>query len=523
MIALPHYLTKENCTIEKKHYAVLTRFVNAWEEAFWNDKPEQKLLTNSARYYAGILLFKAYNEIAANTLDYLYNRELAQINPLLGWSAELATSEIREKAELSLLEKLEQNPQILFEVSPLLDGHFKRCEKQFSKMISEMIIRINADRKAISSAFFGGLDFGNIIKIDGDADRHQNGRYALIITAEHGKFLYKPRNMKADTVLFDMVSELFSDTVILPKALDFGQHGYAEFIAEEPAKTTEEAENFFYRLGGVCALFQTFGSTDFHCENILAKGEFPAVVDLETFLGVTNAADTDTSDLFQRDFSRSVFCSGILPKRVNDREISPLLCKDKHSILPVINGERVDVREYLSFFDAGFREIYHRCIDEKSTLLQYLERFSACKFRCLIRNTNDYAKLLRGLYSVKVLSSENYRDERLKSLKTALGQSDEKQRAAAEEEINSLLRGDVPIFHSVANSKDLYSGEKCIVRDFFGQTIEENVRYRMENLSEKECEFDLSIIHQSLRCAHIPANKPHYKAVILCRGSGKSV
>ncbi len=124
---------------------------------------------------------------------------------------------------------------------------------------------------------------------------------------------------------------------------------------------------------------------------------------------------------------------------------------------------------------------------------------------------------------MKVLSSENYRDERLKSLKTALGQSDEKQRAAAEEEINSLLRGDVPIFHSVANSKDLYSGEKCIVRDFFGQTIEENVRYRMENLSEKECEFDLSIIHQSLRCAHIPANKPHYKAVILCRGSGKSV
>lgn len=439
---MPNYLTKENCVIEKKHYAVLIRFVNAWEETFWNDKPEQKLLTNSARYFAGILLFKAYNEIAANTLDYLFNRELAQINPLLGLSAELATNEIKEKAELSLLEKLEQNPQILFEVSPLLNGHFKRCEEQFCEMISE----------------------------------------------------------------------LFSDTVVLPKALDFGQYGYAEFIAEEPAKTTEEAENFFYRLGGVCALFQTFGSTDFHCENILAKGEFPAVVDLETFLGVLNAADKESADLFQRDFSRSVFCSGILPKRVNDREISPLLCKDEHSILPVINGERVDVRGYLSYFDAGFRAIYRRCIDEKNALLQYLERFSACRFRCLLRNTNDYAKLLRGLYSVKILSSENYRDERVKSLKTALGQGDEKQSAVAEEEINSLLRGDIPFFHCTAGNKKLYSGEKRVARDFFGQTIEENVRYRMENLSEKECEFELSIIHQSLRCAHIPANKPHYKA-----------
>lgn len=375
-------------------------------------------------------------------MDYLFNRELAQINPLLGLSAELATNEIKEKAELSLLEKLEQNPQILFEVSPLLNGHFKRCEEQFCEMISE----------------------------------------------------------------------LFSDTVVLPKALDFGQYGYAEFIAEEPAKTTEEAENFFYRLGGVCALFQTFGSTDFHCENILAKGEFPAVVDLETFLGVLNAADKESADLFQRDFSRSVFCSGILPKRVNDREISPLLCKDEHSILPVINGERVDVRGYLSYFDAGFRAIYRRCIDEKNALLQYLERFSACRFRCLLRNTDDYAKLLRGLYSVKILSSENYRDERVKSLKTALGQGNENQRAVAEEEINSLLRGDIPFFHCTAGSKNLYSGEKRVARDFFGQMIEENVRYRMENLSEKECEFELAIIHQSLRCAHIPANKPHYKA-----------
>ena len=47
---------------------------------------------------------------------------------------------------------------------------------------------------------------------------------------------------------------------------------------------------------------------------------------------------------------------------------------------------------------------------------------------------------------------------------------------------------------------------------FFGQTIAENVRYRIDNLKENECEFELAIIHQSLRCAHIPANKPHYKA-----------
>ncbi|MGN0620203.1 MAG: lanthionine synthetase LanC family protein [Ruminiclostridium sp.] len=75
---MAHYLTKENCKIEKKHYSVLIRFVNEWEEAFWNnDNPEQKILSDSARYYIGISLFKAYNQIVANTLDSLYNRELA--------------------------------------------------------------------------------------------------------------------------------------------------------------------------------------------------------------------------------------------------------------------------------------------------------------------------------------------------------------------------------------------------------------------------------------------------------------
>ena len=252
-------------------------------------------------------------------------------------------------------------------------------------------------------------------------------------------------------------------------------------------------------------------------ENILAKGSFPAVVDLETFLGVPNMAETEIYDLFQRDFNRSVFYSGVLPKLSNNRELSPLLCKDENSILPLIDGERVDVRGYLSFFDKGFREIYHRCLEKKSILLQYLERFSECHFRCLLRNTNDYAKLLQGLYSVKVLSSEAYRDERIKSLKAAMTgssgeQEREKQSAVAEEEIASLLRGDVPIFHCIAHSKDLYSGEKLIVRDYFSKSIKENVRFRIENLTERECEFELGVIHQSLRCAHIMQDSPSFKA-----------
>lgn len=72
---------------------------------------------------------------------------------MLNWNSELATDEIREKTECSLLEKLEQNPQMLFDVSPLLSSQFTLCEKQFSEMIIEMLTRIQADRQKISDAF----------------------------------------------------------------------------------------------------------------------------------------------------------------------------------------------------------------------------------------------------------------------------------------------------------------------------------------------------------------------------------
>ena len=497
-----HYLTKENCRIEKKHYSVLIHFVHKWEERFWDDeKIEQKLLSDSAKFCAGLLLFMEYSEIAANTLEYLYTQELIQINPMLGWNTALATQEIKETAASSLLEKLEGNSQLLFDVSPLLSEQLETCTKQFGDALQEMLIRIQKNRQEIQETFFGGSDFGKIIKFDSScADWHQNGRFTCIIITEHGKFLYKPRNLQADTLLFQLVSDLFSDVLILPKALDFGSYGYAEFIVDEPAKTKAAAERFFYRFGGVCAIFQAFESSDFHCENILTKGEFPAIIDLETFLGIPIFFNKENTDLFQRDLQYSLFSSCILPKRSEERELSPLLCKDKNSILPLIDGKREDIRGYWPCFDAGFQAIYHRCIENKSYLLMYLEHFSNCSFRCLLRSTNDYARMLQGLYSVKLLSSKNCRKERVTVLRKALSCLGQE---IADEELTALLCGDIPIFHCFAKSRNLYSGEKCIMPDYFPHSILDNVRYRIDHMTDAECEFELGIIHQSLRCAHV--------------------
>lgn len=172
---MEHYLTKETCILEKKYYYVLLHWIQEWEEAFWNDaRPEQQMLTDSARLSAGICLFKAINPIAASTLEQLFRQELAQANPMLAWNPDFATRELRETTENTLMEKLEADPELLFRTAPLLREQMEQCIQQFSEVLSEMLCRIYADRQELGNIFFGGKELGRILKIDGEqGDTHQ--------------------------------------------------------------------------------------------------------------------------------------------------------------------------------------------------------------------------------------------------------------------------------------------------------------------------------------------------------------
>lgn len=261
--------------------------------------------------------------------------------------------------------------------------------------------------------------------------------------------MYKPHEMKGDVLLRAMVEEQFADTVLLPKALDHGSYGYAQFMDDFPAENEADARQFFWRLGGVCALFRTFASTDFHCENILAQGSWP-----------------------------------------------------------VLDGQRVDVRSYLPEFEAGFSTIYDRCVACRAVLLDELEQFAGCQLRTLLRNSNDYATLLRGMTSAKALSSQEYHTKLVQMLQTNLSQlagETEKDagKAIAQAEMTAMLRGDVPLFHCRTDDTGLYADGACILPDFLRETPLAYLRQRLGGMSAAEREFELQVIRQALRCAHI--------------------
>src|SRR5262249_44363386 len=97
-------------------------------------------------------------------------------------------------------------------------------------------------------------------------------------------------------------------------------HGWVEFIPADGCRSPEEIQRFYVRQGGYLTLLYALEATDFHGENLIAAGEHPVPIDLETLFrpgaqcqGATGAeAAQEASDLL----ASSVMRVGLLPLRI---------------------------------------------------------------------------------------------------------------------------------------------------------------------------------------------------------------
>lgn len=102
------------------------------------------------------------------------------------------------------------------------------------------------------------------------------------------------------------------------RALDRTTHGWVESVAYFECSSDEDVERFYTRCGMLLAVLYALATTDVHCENLIASGEHPVVVDLETILSasaqesqLSQGQDTEENSLSEEP---SVLSSGFLPR-----------------------------------------------------------------------------------------------------------------------------------------------------------------------------------------------------------------
>ena len=460
------------------------------------------------------ILSMKLSSLFSKTIESLTEEELKKISPVAEWGSKLCTDEEHEKARAIVREKIVQTKkQVLYDTSPALYNIEKTVCYNHSIMVQEVTERINAHRNEISRSLLNGRAFTEVTHISGDgADVHNHGRLTLTITTPEGKFLYKPRSCKTDEVLSELITSHFSDIVRVPRALDFGNYGFCEFINNRPAERKEEATAYYHNLGGVSALIHALGGTDFHCENFLADGRYPVPVDLETIITPTVRYFYEKGELprFLYDYNHSIAQSSLLPKSSKHLQFSPLLCTtSKNAGAPVVDGVIQTVRGYETAFFVGFDAIYDRCMELKEQITSAVLRLKDSPIRKLIRNTASYAKVITHLNRPDSARNSEEQQKIFDSLsKYFLDNNLDHLIGIPQAEKASLSERDIPYFYTLGGSVDLYSDNVVAVKDYFKTSAVDNALERLNRLNSAEKQFEKSLISRALEYAIISKTPP---------------
>ena len=187
---------------------------------------------------------------------------------------------------------------------------------------AELLARLCADREDIAKTFFGGTDPGELAGLRMElSDAHDGGKSVVAIEFSCGaRLIYKPKDLSLESSYFRLTAWLnaLGATPSFPslKIVEREGYGWEEFVDNRACDSEEQVRRFYRRSGALLCLIYAFNGLDFHFENLIACGEYPVPVDLETIYHHRAAKPADDPDLMDealRRLRQSVLATHFLP------------------------------------------------------------------------------------------------------------------------------------------------------------------------------------------------------------------
>jgi len=452
------------------------------------------------------------------------------------------TAEDRFQSFLQQLEKRDV-AITLFQEYPVLARQLKFRIDNWITFSLEFLQHLCADWDAIHTMFSSENDLGMLVEIDGGGgDQHRGGRAVLIAKFSSGfQIVYKPKSLAVDVHFQELLTWINQRGDHPPfrtlKILDRGTYGWVEFIASQGCTSTDEIQRFYERQGGCLALLYAIEATDFHYENLIAAGEHPVLIDLESlFHPNPKGIDILETDEFAfKTIAYSVLRVGLLPERIwsnaeyegidvsglggKEGQLSPdhlpywegigtdeMQLKRERMAMPgsqnrpTLNGTEVDVLDYTEALVAGFTTIYQLFLKHRDELLSEsgpLARFAEDEVRTILRATRTYARMLEESFHPDLLRNALDRDRFFDRLWVGIEDSPDLVKVISAE-IEDLQKGDIPMFVTRPNSCDIWSSSNEWIADLFAQPGLELVKNRLQQLSDQDLARQTWFIYASL-------------------------
>jgi type 2 lantibiotic biosynthesis protein LanM len=415
----------------------------------------------------------------------------------------------------------------LFAAYPVLAHVLSVTFANWRDALAELLDRLFRDRDRLARACAGGTHLGRLVEYGGDAgDLHSGGRSVVVLGFDTGiRLVYKPRDLRAAAAFMDLVASLNRAGLDHPLHVRriVPRDGYAwdEFVQRSACGTREEITRYYWRLGAYARLLQLLDGTDFGADNVVACGEHPVLVDLETLLSPRIDPTADVSAL-ARDMTRrswdSPWRSGLISARIPGdagrraadvgaaapaaARIAPFgLCAfDEGSAIPHLRGEPARAADHFDVIVRGYVAMARSLRQLGDTLCAPagpIDRMGDCPVRFIHRNTHIYSRLLDESLRPSCLRDAAERTRRLDRLRTAAHHTPPAP-AVVQSEIDALRVLDIPLFTAAARQTSLMLGRDGHCHGFFTDTAWDRLRARMRTLADRSDDEEAELMRTTL-------------------------
>ncbi len=421
---------------------------------------------------------------------------------------------------------------------------------KWERFSAEFLGHLAADITSLRETFAGTLaPEARLVRVDGGAgDAHRDGRSVLITHFDDGtRVVYKPRSLAVDVHVQQLLRWLGEvgdiPTLRTLTVLDRDDHGWVEFVVATPCTSLQQVRRFYRRQGGLVALLYALEAVDFHYENLIAAGEHPVLIDLESLFHARlghNLQDEPEFALVAEATARSVLRIGILPQGAPGRQgqagpdlsgltgepgqltPEPVLQWDGMATdqmharreripmpggdnLPQLEGEPVNVLRFEAELSEGFAAVYRALIEHREALLAPggpIEAFANDEVRCVLRATHGYGAIANEAFHPDHLRDGLERDRLLDRIWVG-AQVQPHLAAVVPHERIDLDHGDIPLFTTRAATRDLFSSRGDVLTGVLPRSGLEQVRERIESLDERDLAHQRWFLHASLATLEI--------------------
>lgn len=393
--------------------------------------------------------------------------------------------------------------------------------------IIEVIDKIEQEQNEIKSRYKIDVFEDPITSfVLGNGDLHNKCKSVAVINTQSGKhFLFKPHSMQIDLGFSSLLNWLYENGSGIhqhktSEIIAGVGYGFSDFTEFQECKSEDEVKAFYERSGELLCILYSLNGADMHFENIIAAGEYPVLIDLETLLHPSLHSSKDelktksSCYIATNQFASSVVSIGMLPFYignkldvggfgalqeqqssfkldfvVNDgnntirveRRYGRLIPKKNN---PSYNGQTINAKKYSKEICEGFQKLYNWIMRNQNLYLQKIkELFYGSEGRVIVRPTFQYVQLL-NIALRQEFSRKDF--ERQMILHRIFINDSQENSAITQLEYQDLLNHDVPYFSYVVGDTKLYKNGKAVSEEGTLDLVLDCIETKVKQFSESD-------------------------------------